>query len=56
MNWVPQSIDVVEARRRTFWAGFGRSASKKRKKETGKPEGMHDTMYRAGEKQAEGRG
>ena len=55
MNWVPQSINVVEVGRRTFWAGFGRrvQAKKKKKKETGKPEGMHDTMHSAGQ---EGRG
>ena len=57
MNWVPQSIDVVEVGRRTFWAGFGRRVqAKKEKRETEKPEGMHNTMYRAGRKQAEGTG
>ena len=57
MNWVPQSIDVVEVGRRTFWAGFGRRVqAKKEKRETEKPEGMHNTMYRVGQKQAEGRG
>lgn len=54
MNWDPQSINVVEVGRRTFWAGFGRRLqAKKKKKETGKPEVMHGTRYRAGQ---EGRG
>ena len=36
MNWVPQSINVVEVGRRTFWAGFGRRVQARGKKKKNK--------------------
>lgn len=32
MNWDPQSINVVEVGRRTFWAGLGKRVQAKKNK------------------------